>query len=181
MPVTRRRRSPIRALSSASPAKSLLIATYCQRHIYISRIYFWAPCLPLSGHSFDTFFHIQSAKNAAKRHLHWRPGSQKNLTPFSIDSDWFKKSNLLTLFPDQELLKHTQPDHPDYPLLQDAQSQAHLLALKINQTEAEAVDLMAQLFPFGKTRKPRKPQCTDNHFFHPFILYISEQKVATKS
>lgn len=41
----------------------------------------------------------------------------------------------------QRLLKHTDPSHPDHPLLLSAQREIHEQLLKINCTEREAVEL----------------------------------------
>ncbi|XP_018320599.1 rho guanine nucleotide exchange factor 17 [Agrilus planipennis] len=41
----------------------------------------------------------------------------------------------------QRLIKHTDPSHPDYPLLLSAQKEVHELLLKINCTEREALEL----------------------------------------
>jgi len=40
----------------------------------------------------------------------------------------------------QRLLKHTDPTHPDYELLQAAQKEVHELVVKINCTERESLE-----------------------------------------
>ncbi|KAI5692260.1 hypothetical protein M8J76_003002, partial [Diaphorina citri] len=93
----------------------------------------------------------KSAKEAIKSTCHTRPAFAKFLENMAREHKGKLALDSLLIMPVQRipryelllqtLLKHTDENHVDFTLLRDAQKEIHELAVKINCTERECMEL----------------------------------------